>query len=73
MKMTPKRVDTILTRYNELLDCAKQAVSGYEVRFDDDGNIEEYVNTSCHCHPTMQWQQVMSKEKFLEYIQQKGW
>jgi hypothetical protein len=73
MKMTPKRVDVILARYNELLAYAQQAVDGYEVRFDDSGNIEEYVNTACHCHPEYQWQHAMTKEKFLEFLKEKGY
>lgn len=36
------------------------------------GRIEEYVNTSCHCHPEYQWEDRGSVEEFSEWINSEG-
>jgi hypothetical protein len=75
MKMTPKKLETILRRYRDLVDLAKLFNRGKSnnmrigpIRFDYDGNIECEINTSCHCHPEYRWVVVGTKEEFSEWV-----
>lgn len=76
MKITPKRAEVIRNRYMELLSLASQFVghgsgdSEY-VRFDDAGNIECYVNHSCHCHPEYWWEQEKTSKEFNEWLESR--
>lgn len=76
MKLTPKRINAIVTRYHEILDMAKQFIyeyddgnrrSAHNVKINSDGNISYEKNTACHCHPEYETFSVPSEE-FVEWI-----
>lgn len=79
MKMTLKKANVILTRYEELITKAQQFLRetnktyrGYpNIRFSD-GNIEEYVNTACHCHPEMSWETAATMEEFGKWLDEQA-
>lgn len=80
MKMTPIKIETILRRYNDLVDSANTFVNeknnGFgcgTIRFDDNGNIENEINTSCHCHPEYKWVVAATKEEFSGWLTKHGW
>lgn len=76
MKITPTRFQTILRRYHELHMLANQYICETEtnswlykpIRFDEYGNIESEINTSCHCHPEYEWKMIKTKEEFAEWL-----
>lgn len=76
MKITPSRLNTIIRRYNELIELAHTFVRETEpirwlyttIRLDEYGNIESEINTSCHCHPEYQWKVIKTKEEFSGWL-----
>lgn len=74
--MTPKKIETIIRRYNDLTDLATQFVRRnreYDyaygpARFDENGNIRVEINTACNCHPEYSWVVVGTKEEFSEWV-----
>lgn len=80
MKMTSKRAAVTLNRYWDLKARAdefmreKKHSSFYyrNLRFDEYGNIEEYVNTACHCHPEYEWKECATAQEFGEWLDKKA-
>lgn len=66
--ITSKRFKVILERYHELLTLAEQFTNSQSIRFDYYGNIEDEINTSCHCHPKYVWRTIKTKEEFAEWL-----
>jgi hypothetical protein len=78
MKMTPSKMATILRRYDEAIEVAKlfveQKYAGYrrgDIRIDSYGCVEEYVNSSCNCHPEYEWIQRGTAEEFKIWLQSR--
>lgn len=79
MKMTSKRAMTTITRYHQLKDMAdtfmkekKHGSYWHDVRLDEWGNIEEWVNTACNCHPEYEWAQCATAQEFGEWLDKKA-
>jgi len=78
MKITAKRAQTIITRYEELVSTAQQFLQSTgksrwsypTIRFSD-GNIEHYINTACHCHPEMSWETAATMEEFAAWLNEQ--
>jgi len=84
MKITPKKFDAILNRYKRLKELSVEFANikkglgsaGYgkyyshQVRICEDGSIDTLVNNSCNCHPEYEWEQIATKEEFLEYLKE---
>lgn len=66
--ITSKRFKVILERYHELVTLAEHFTNRRSIRFDYDGNIEDEINTSCHCHPEYEWRTIKTKEEFAEWL-----
>lgn len=69
--ITSKRFKVILERYHELVTLAEQFTNRRSIRFDYDGNIEDEVNTSCHCHPEMKTFKQPS-ELFFKWLEENN-
>jgi hypothetical protein len=81
MRHTKARIDVILRRHEELLDTvdafARSKSPGYfssgeEITFTDT-EIKWKVNTSCHCHPTMQWSIIGTIDEFVEWCKKHNY
>jgi len=77
MNITKNKVNVIINRYETLLQEIEwfvrkdnSAVRHGEIRIDN-GNIEEYINTSCHCHPKYEWSHIATIGEFLEWNESK--
>ena len=75
MKMTPSRMATILRRADQLNDLARDFARDIEpngrhgeVRVTDNGQVEEHINTACHCHPEYEWVERGTVEQFTEWL-----
>lgn len=69
--------ETIISSYYELIEKAGSFLNEIQpnrrtgdIRLKD-GLIEEYVNTSCHCHPEYDWIGQASIESFDEWLSKK--
>lgn len=74
MLYTKNQINKILDNYENLMDLVSIYVSEKypkerrgEVRIKWNV-IEEYVNTSCHCHPEYEWSQRGPIEDFYEWV-----
>ena len=79
MKLTPKRINAIITRYHELLNLADRFVDSYNdgntrsarhVRIASDGSIWYEKNTACHCHPEYEDFTISARE-FNEWLEKQ--
>ena len=78
MNITSNRVGAIIKRHEELMSLVEYYIqetnsSGRrgDVRIYCD-NIEEYVNTSCHCHPEYEWVDRGSVSTFCEWLNKRN-
>jgi hypothetical protein len=78
MKITIKRAQAILSRYEQLKDEAKrfadekrQGMRKGPIRFDDE-LIEMEVNTACHCHPEYEWVPIGSLMELCEWLDKQS-
>ncbi len=79
-EFTKQRIKAVLQRHEELLELARDYIdSGVEkhqrqgdIRFLYGNIIEEYINTSCHCHPVFEWVDRGSVEDFIKWIEEKN-
>jgi hypothetical protein len=75
MKLTPKRIESILQRHSQLLSLAHDFVVSKgvkrfrDVHFDEDGNVSYWVNTACHCHPSYE-KEMFWQSEFVQFVQQ---
>lgn len=75
MRITSKRVGAIIQRHEYLINLADQFLRSKEpnggwrsdIRFNYD-HIEEYVNSSCHCHPSCSWVKQATVEEFGKWL-----
>lgn len=79
MKMTSKRAMATITRYHQLKDMAgtfmQEKKNGHywrDVRIDEWGNIEEWVNTACHCHPEYSWEPAATAQEFGAWLDKRA-
>jgi len=79
MKITYKKAKNVLKQYSELRkqyselrslaeEFARSKDHTNNIRFDEYGNIEEYVNTACNCHPEYYWEEFATFEEFGEWL-----
>lgn len=75
MKVTSTEAKEIVSKYTELKALVEQFASSKsgsgrcnEVRIDDNGDIEEYVNTACNCHPEYTWEPLATAQEFNEWL-----
>jgi hypothetical protein len=75
MKFSEKRIKAILSRHEQLVEYAWQYTRDKfpnarhgDVRFYNE-RVEEYVNTSCHCHPIYDWEDRGSLDDFIEWLE----
>lgn len=82
MKLTKNRIQSVLQRYEQLLDLAENFArerrnggrSGSEIRINYNYNeITWEVNTACHCHPEYERVSVGTVDEFIEWINKKGY
>lgn len=78
MNFTKRLIEKTLTDYENLVELADRYVEeAYPntrrgaIKFEY-GYVYEYVNTSCHCHPEMEWSQRGSVEDFSAWVQKKN-
>lgn len=76
MKYTLEKFNETFENYNELLELARQFSRDEKewdrtIRFDEFGNIEQYVNTACHCHPEYEWKQLATVNEFYQWLEKK--
>ena len=79
MKMTSKRAATTISRYFDLKCKAEEFMKErkgshyyHDIRFDEVGNIEEWVNTACNCHPEYSWEHAAYANEFGEWLDKKA-
>ncbi len=70
--MTSTQAKAILEQYRELHDLAESFTGKWNLRFDEYGNIEDEVNTACHCHPEYEWQVIKTAEEFAEWLDKRA-
>jgi hypothetical protein len=69
--MTSTQATTILEQYRELQCLAENFTGEYDIRFDNEGNIESKENTSCNCHPVYEWQIIKSAKEFAIWLDKR--
>lgn len=78
MIITPKRIQPIINRYEELINLVELFVmEKTKSRWRDtvriDGNkIEHEINTSCNCHPEYEWKTVATTEEFSKWLDERN-
>jgi hypothetical protein len=77
MNFTKRLIEKTLTDYENLLYIARDYVTfkfpkerSGDLRIEG-GILEEYVNTSCHCHPEMSWEHRGTVEELSKWIHEK--
>lgn len=67
-------IQEILNSHEKLIDLARQFIDEKQpvrrtgdIRIEN-GWIEEYVNTACHCHPEYEWVERETIELFEEWL-----
>jgi len=77
MNITKNRVNTIINRYETLLQEVEYFINQQnqdwrsgKIRIDN-GNIEEYINTACNCHPEYEWVHRSTIDSFIEWNESK--
>lgn len=75
MKVTSTEAKEIISNYAELMSLAEKfagskSKSGryHEIRIDETGGIDEYVNTACNCHPEYTWEPFATAEEFGQWL-----
>lgn len=76
MKITARRLESILRRYDQLNDLALQFAKEVEpygqfrtIRIESNGQVEEEVNTACNCHPEYEWVPRGTPEQFSAWLE----
>ena len=78
MQYTKNQIERLISKYETLLETVDDYIREKypNTRRGDSrirGNeIQEYVNTACHCHPEYEWEYRGSVEDFSEWINSKG-
>lgn len=78
MNFTRKSIERLLDKHERLMELAS---NWSEEKFPKDrhgdmkfeyGRVLEYINTSCHCHPEMCWDDRGSIDEFYEWLKKKN-
>jgi len=79
MNFTRHSIERLLDKHERLLElayewsCEKFPKDRHgDMRFEY-GNIHEYINTSCHCHPEMCWETRGTVDEFYEWLKKKDY
>jgi len=78
MNFTKRGIERLLDKHERLLELASDWSQEKfpkerhgDMRFEY-GNIHEYINTSCHCHPEETWVTRGTVEEFYEWLKTKN-